>query len=298
MSLNGSFSTHIKQHSPGPETLEKLPHCCPRDNRIFFSPLTCNRSVPTNVPNDLNREGKSHSISQPFSSLGVSLNLFLFFSTEWPNAPGIWNKDQIAGWKKITDQVHGRGITHIFGRASHPDMPEQMAAGTPVYGPRQPGYVTPTAIDDPETLIAQYKQAAINAKEAGFDGVEHGANGFLVHQFLDSTLNLRTDKWGGSIGNRARFGLETLKSLIEVWGADRVAVKLTPAGGYNDMGMPLQETLDTLQYFISEADKLKLSYIFIPAKNTKAFFNTGFTPEEAEALIVSGKADGIFFGKL
>ncbi|KAJ7582303.1 hypothetical protein C8J56DRAFT_1005980 [Mycena floridula] len=284
-------------------------------NRIFFSPLTCNRSVPTNVPNDLNREYYKQRSNAGL--IVTEATLIVQQGTEWPNAPGIWNKDQIAGWKKITDQVHGRGITHIFGRASHPDMPEQMAAGTPGGKfrqlPGQPGYVTPTAIDDPETLIAQYKQAAINAKEAGFDGVEHGANGFLVHQFLDSTLNLRTDKWGGSIGNRARFGLETLKSLIEVWGADRVAVKLTPAGGYNDMGMPLQETLDTLQYFISEADKLKLSYICIGRHfemfnpkgrgtphdvNTKAFFNTGFTPEEAEALIVSGKADGIFFGKL
>ncbi|KAJ7580052.1 hypothetical protein C8J56DRAFT_957488 [Mycena floridula] len=308
-------------------------------NRIFLSALTRSRSVPTNVPNNLNREYyKQRSNAGLIVTEGT---LIVQQGTEWPNAPGIWNKEQIAAWKKITDQVHAEGsfiyvqLWHL-GRVSHPDMPEQIAAGTPVYGPSaiaakggkfrqlpgQPGYVTPTAIDDPEIFIAQFKQAAINAKEAGFDGVEHGANGYLIHQFLDSTSNLRTDKWGGSVENRARFGLETLKALIEVWGADRVAVKLTPAGGYNDMGMPLQETLDTFQYFVSEADKLKLSYICIGRhfemldpkgrgtphdavesyrhliKNAKAFFNTGYTPEEAEALIASGKADGVFFGRL
>jgi 2,4-dienoyl-CoA reductase-like NADH-dependent reductase (Old Yellow Enzyme family) len=95
----------------------------------------------------------------------------------------------------------------------------------------------PTAIADPQIIIHQFWQAAVNAKEAGFDGVElHGANGYIVHQFLDSTSNKRTDEWGGNIENRARFGLEALKVLIEVFGADRVAIKLNPAGGYNDMG--------------------------------------------------------------
>ena len=116
-------------------------------------------------------------------------------------------------------------------------------------------FLQPTEVPDPTILIQQFKNAAINAKEAGFDGVErvyflklllitsaksglavHGANGYLVHQFLDSTSNHRTDQWGGSVENRARFGLEALKVLVEVWGADRVGVKLSPCGGYNDMG--------------------------------------------------------------
>ena len=110
----------------------------------------------------------------------------------------------------------------------------------------------------------------------------HGANGFLIHQFLDNTSNHRTDEWGGSIENRARFGLEVLKALVEVWGPDCVAIKLSPGGGYNDMGyvsriksqlcvvsdeilfsMSVEETLKTFSYFITEADKLKLSYIVL-----------------------------------
>ncbi|KAJ7589870.1 hypothetical protein C8J56DRAFT_936383 [Mycena floridula] len=325
------MSALIKPIQLGPVTLK---------NRVFLSALTRSRSVPTNIPNDLNREYyKQRSNAGLIVTEGT---LIAQQGTEWPNAPGIWNKEQVAGWKKITDQVHAEGsviyvqLWHV-GRVAHPDMPEQIAAGRPVYAPsaiaakggefRQlpgsPGYVTPTAVDDPTTLIADFKQAAINAKAAGFDGVElHGANGFLVHQFLDSTSNNRTDKWGGSIENRSRFGLETLKVLIEVFGSDRVAIKLSPSGGYNDMGMPLQETLDTFSYFITEADKLKLSYICLARpsamldptgrgtahdvvesyrhliKHAKAFYNADFTPEEAAALVESGKADGVFFGRL
>ncbi|KAJ7590033.1 hypothetical protein C8J56DRAFT_1004091 [Mycena floridula] len=307
-------------------------------NRVFVSAMTRSRSVPTNVPNDLNLEYYKQR-----SSAGLIVTegtLIVQQGTEWPNAPGIWNKEQIAGWKKITDQVHVEGsviyvqLWHL-GRISHPEMPEQIAAGTPVYGPSaiaakggkfrqlpgEPGYVTPTAVEDPKILIAQFKQAAINAKAAGFDGVElHGAGGYLIHQFLDSSSNQRTDKWGGSIENRARFGLETLKALVEVWGPGRVGVKLRPADGYNDTGMPLQETLDTFKYFITEADKLTLAYVYIGRrsplgdpgrsaahdvvesyrhciKHAKAFFGTGFTPEEAAALVESGKADGVFFGR-
>jgi 2,4-dienoyl-CoA reductase-like NADH-dependent reductase (Old Yellow Enzyme family) len=116
---------------------------------------------------------------------------FIAYSTEWPNAPGIWNSEQVAAWKKITNVVH-QNKSHIFaqlwhvGRLSHPDMPEQKASGLPVYGPSaiavkggkfrqlegEPGYVTPTSIGDPKELIEQFRKAAENAKEAGFDGVE------------------------------------------------------------------------------------------------------------------------------
>ncbi|KAK0228549.1 hypothetical protein IW262DRAFT_1231797, partial [Armillaria fumosa] len=99
---------------------------------------------------------------------------------------------------------------------------------------------------------------------AGFDNVEiRGANGYLVHQIFGRffTSNKRTDEWGGSVENRSRFGLEVTKALIEVCGADRIGIKINPTGGSNDLGMPLQETLDTFSYFISEADKFGLAYI-------------------------------------
>ncbi|KAJ7356714.1 hypothetical protein DFH08DRAFT_463715 [Mycena albidolilacea] len=312
-------------------------------NRIGMSALTRNRADVSTTPNELMKE---YYLQRATVGCGLIVNegtLITRQGTEWPQAPGIWNKEQIAAWKTIVDAVHTTD-TKIYcqlwhlGRCSHPDAPEQVLAGVPVYAPSAlsarlgkfrfipgiPGYVTPTAIEDPTSLILLYKEAAINAKEAGFDGVElHGANGYLIHEFLDSTSNNRTDKWGGSAENRSRFGLEVLKAVIEVFGAD-VAVKLSPAGGYNDMGMPLEETIETYSYFISEADKLDLSYIclarFVPfldiiiegkrraiphevigtyrplIKNTQVFANGAFTPEEAEELVSAGTLDGVFFG--
>ncbi|KAJ7718650.1 hypothetical protein B0H16DRAFT_1433291 [Mycena metata] len=311
-------------------------------NRLGMSALTRNRSSKT-VPNDIMLK---YYVQRAAGGAGLIVSEGVLISrqgSEWPNAPGIWEKSQISGWRKITDAVHEAGskmyaqLWHL-GRVAHPDAPEQIAAGVPVYAPSAisarggkfrflpgaPGYVKPTEIEDPTTLIAQFKQAAINAKAAGFDGVElHGANGYLVHQFLDSTSNKRTDKWGGSPENRARFALETLKVLIEVWGAD-VAIKLSPAGRYNDMGMPLEDTIETFGYLLREANKLGLAYIalmrylpyldpefdgkklatphdvlatFAPfLTKTPIFANGGITPPEAESLVASGTVAGVFNG--
>ncbi|KAJ7187787.1 hypothetical protein C8R46DRAFT_978591 [Mycena filopes] len=312
-------------------------------NRIGMGALTRNRADVSTNPNEIMKE---YYLQRAVGGCGLIVSegtLVTRQGTEWPQAPGIWNKDQVAGWKTIVDAVHTTD-TKIYcqlwhlGRASHPDAPEQITVGVPVYAPSAisarggkfrfipgtPGYVTPTEVEDPTTLIQLFKRAAINAKEAGFDGVElHGATGYLIHEFIDSTSNKRTDKWGGSVENRARFGLEVLKVLIEVFGPD-VAVKLSPAGGYNDMGMPLDDTLETYNYFISETDKLGLSYIMLTRhvpfldtvidgkpratpldvvssfrpviKNTKFFSNGAFTPTEAEEFVSEGTLDGVFFG--
>ncbi|KAK2459474.1 hypothetical protein APHAL10511_008508 [Amanita phalloides] len=309
-------------------------------NRIAMSALTRDRA-PEAIPNEVMKE---YYVQRSNAGLIVTEGtLITRQGTEWPHAPGIWNEAQVKEWRKITDAVHAAGsyiyvqLWHL-GRTSHPDAPEQKSAGIPVYAPSAiaarggkfrflpgaPGYVTPTELPDPWVIIKQYKHAAENAKAAGFDGVElHGANGYLVPQFLDSTCNQRTDEWGGSVQNRARFALETLKVLKEVYG-NNVSVKLNPCGGYNDMGMPLQETLDTFTYFITEADKLGLSYItllrYAPAldvefdgklraiqhdvvasyrhliKNSKVFVNGGVLPDEGAELVKSGKADAISFG--
>ncbi|KAJ6627632.1 hypothetical protein B0H10DRAFT_2210145 [Mycena sp. CBHHK59/15] len=237
--------------------------------------------------------------------------------------------------------ISPQALWHV-GRLSHLDAPQQIAAGEPVYAPSAiaarggegsfrflpgaPGFVTPTEILDPSVLITQYKNAALNAKLAGFDGVElHAASGFLVHQFLDSTSNTRTDEWGGNVENRARFGVEVLKALVEVFGPD-VSIKISPAGGLHDMGMPIQDTIDTFSYFIAEADKLKLSYITLNRyaahrdpviegkkrgtphgvlatyrkliKHAKTFVVGGVTPAEANELAKTGQVDGVFFGAL
>ncbi|KAF4610691.1 hypothetical protein D9613_007104 [Agrocybe pediades] len=310
-------------------------------NRITMSALTRNRAVDT-VPTDLMKE---YYIQRADAGLIVVEGILIVRQgSEWPNAPGIWSEEQVAGWKNIVDAVHNAGgkifaqLWHV-GRTAHPDAEQQKIAGTPVYAPSaisarggkfrtiegQPGYTTPTAVEDPWLIINQYKQAAINAKKAGFDGVElHGANGYIIHQFLDSTSNHRTDQWGGSIENRSRFGLEAIKAVKEVYGRN-VAIKLSPAGGYNDMGMPLPETIDTFSYFITEADKLDLAYITLMRyspyldveyepgvkrgiqhdtletyrpfiKNTKLILNVNVTPEEGEELVSSGKVDAIAIG--
>ncbi|KAJ7152357.1 flavoprotein NADH-dependent oxidoreductase [Mycena filopes] len=311
-------------------------------NRIGMSALTRNRSSHT-VPNEIMLK---YYVQRATGGAGLIVSEGVLISrqgTEWPAAPGLWNKAQIDGWKKITDAVHEAGskiyaqLWHV-GRTSHPEAPEQIAAGIPVYAPSavaarggkfrhiagEPGYVQPTEVPDPTILIEQFKQAAINAKAAGFDGVEvHGANGYLVHQFLDSRSNQRTDKWGGSVENRTRFALETLKACIEVFGAD-VAIKLSPGGGYNDMGMSLQDTIDTFGHLLREADKLGLAYVtlmrYSPMFNsdfdgkktapehdvvatfrpfltkTPLWVNVGVTPAEAEELVSSGTAAGVFFG--
>ncbi|KAK2467549.1 hypothetical protein APHAL10511_000404 [Amanita phalloides] len=309
-------------------------------NRISMSALTRDRARNT-LPNEIMQE---YYVQRSSAGLIVTEGVLITRQgTEWPDAPGIWSNEQTKEWNKITDAVHAAG-GHIYaqlwhvGRLSHPDAPEQKLAGVPVYAPSAiaanggkfrflpgaPGYVTPTELPDPWVIIQQFKQAAINAKAAGFDGVElHGANGYLVHQFLDSTSNNRTDKWGGSVQNRARFALETLKALKDVFG-NNVAIKLSPSGGYNDMGMPLQDTLDTFGYFITEADKLGLSYItlvrYVEARDlivdgrrrstvhdvvasyrhliqkSKLFLNGNIPPEEGSELVRSGKSDVVSFG--
>ncbi|KAK0447211.1 FMN-linked oxidoreductase [Armillaria borealis] len=269
-------------------------------NRIFMSAMTRNQSVPTNIPNGINTEYYRQR-AEGGAGLIITEGVLIAHASEWQNAPGIWE----------ALSLHSYGI--VIGRVNHPDAPEQIASGLPVYAPSpiaarggkfrflpgQPGYVTPAAIDDPRTLLAQWKQAAINAKESGFDGVEiHRANGYLIHQFLDSTLNHRTDEWGGNVQNRARFALEVVKTTVDVWGAERVGIKLNPAGGYNDIGMPIQETLDTFRYLISELDKLGIAYVTLMRYNpaTRVFGNASFTGEEAARYIEDGKVDGVFFG--
>ncbi|KAJ7197366.1 hypothetical protein GGX14DRAFT_536843 [Mycena pura] len=313
-------------------------------NRIGMSAMTRNRADANRAPNHLM---KRYYLQRALGGAGLIVTEATLISphgSPYDRCPGIWTTEQVAGWRRITNVVHLAGskiycqlnIT-VVGRLSHCDS----GAG-PVYGPSPiparggrgcfhflPGrleFETPTEIPDPSVIVGNFKGAAINAKLAGFDGVElHAASGFLVHQFLDSSSNVRTDKWGGSPENRARFGLEVLKALVEVFGSN-VSLKVSPAGGFNDMGMHLQETIETYSYFLSEADKIKLSYItlyrYIPhldplvegkrrgtphdvvatygklIRHAKRFVVGGVTPAEAEELVRTAEVDGVFFGML
>ena len=124
-----------------------------------------------------------------------------------------------------------------------------------------PGYQMPRAIDDPSHYVRLFHTAAVNAKSAGFDGVQlQGAGGYLLHQFLDPTANVRPAPWGGSIANRARFTLDCVDALIQVWGASRVAIKLQPAGGFNDVGSTHDDIVDTYGYLLRQLSKRGLAF--------------------------------------
>ena len=216
---------------------------CP--NRILMAPLTRGRSDPGSVPNALiaeyyrQRAGAGLIISE---ATGISVE-----GLGWPAAPGVWSEAQTEGWKLTTEAVHqagGRIILQLWhmGRLVHPDFlggqPPISASATTApdhaHTPtgRKPYEQARAATrDDIARIVDDYGKAAVNAKAAGFDGVQlHGANGYLIDQFIRSSSNLREDDYGGSPENRVRLMREVLERLIDVWGAGRVSIRLSPNG--------------------------------------------------------------------
>lgn len=300
-------------------------------NRMAMAPLTRNRAVENNTPNDLmaqyyvQRAGAGLIISEATQIMPEGLG--------YPNTPGIYSKEQIAGWKKITSAVHQAGgrmflqLWHV-GRISHPLLqpngalpvaPSAIAPAGQVYTPEgMKPYVTPRALTLEEIpgIVATYRQAALNAVEAGFDGVEvHAANGYLIDQFLRDRTNHRTDAYGGSLENRARFLLEVTRSVIDAIGADRVGVRLSPGGTFNDMGD--SNSLATFSYAMTQLDRLGVVYVHlrectaqdlrhggeaVPTAALRALYhgklmvNAEYTLERADAGIDSGLADLVAFG--
>src|ERR1700761_3293654 len=220
-------------------------------HRVVMAPLTRMRAEPgTLAPRPLNAEYYAQRAT-PGGLLVAEASPVVPTGFGNPNVPGIYSDAQIAGWKRVVDAVHAKGgiiflqLWHV-GRVSHsslqpggalPVAPSAVAIGADLKAATADGkgaqYETPRALETDEVaqIVAAYGQAARNAKAAGFDGVEvHGANGYLVEQFLQSRSNQRTDRYGGSIENRARFLLEVMQAVIEVYGADRVGVRLSPYG--------------------------------------------------------------------
>ena len=220
-------------------------------NRIVMAPLTRNRAGEGNVPTPLNVEYYAQRASAgliiteatPISDMGHG----------YPATPGVHTAEQVAGWKKVVEAVHARGgkiylqLWHV-GRISHPSLlPNDALPVAPsslqpagqafTYSGLQ-DFVTPRALETGEIpgIVEDYRKAAQNALEAGFDGVEvHGANGYLLDQFLRDGTNQRTDQYGGSIANRARLLLKVVSAVCEVWGADRVGVRISPINPFNDI---------------------------------------------------------------
>ncbi len=221
-------------------------------NRLVMAPLTRGRTSPDRVPNDLMVE-----YYRQRASAGLIITEATVISPQgagWVNTPGIYNDDQVRGWRAVTDAVHEEGgqivvqLWHM-GRSSHPDFqPEGALPVAPSAVPISVGqistftgkkpYPTPRALETEEIprIVQDYARAAGLAREAGFDGVEiHGANGYLIDQFLRDGTNFRTDRYGGSVENRSRFLLEITEAVTSAWTPGRVGVRLSPTGDFNDM---------------------------------------------------------------
>ena len=294
-------------------------------NRIIMAPLTRCRAVDGRVPNALMAEYYAQRAS---AGLIVSeATAVTPMGVGYPNTPGIWSTAQIEGWKLVTRAVHEAGgriflqLWHV-GRISHPSyldggLPVAPSAIAPkghvsLIRPETP-FGVPHALEPEEitSIVEAYRQGAENARKAGFDGVEiHGANGYLPDQFLQSSTNHRTDRYGGSIENRARFMLEVTDAAISVWGPGRVGVHLAPRCDAHDMGD--DDPLATFSYVARELGKRGIAFIFtrehreLPSLSSalkKAFggpliANEKFNKERAMALLEAGEADAVSFGKL
>jgi len=295
-------------------------------NRIIMAPLTRSRADGGGrVPNALMAEyyvqrasaGLILSEATSVTPMGVG----------YADTPGIWSDEQVDGWKIVTEAVHKAGgriflqLWHV-GRISDPvflngELPVAPSAIQPkghvsLVRPKRE-YVTPRALATEEIagIVAAYRKGAENARKAGFDGVEvHGANGYLLDQFLQSSTNLRTDAYGGSIENRARLMLEVTDACIDVWGADRVGMHLAPARDSHDMGDA--NPVETFGYVARELGKRKIAFIFtregqgadmLGPMIKKEFggvwiANQQLSPEQAAELVANGTADAVSWGQL
>ena len=293
-------------------------------NRIIMAPLTRSRAVGGGrVPNAMMAEyyvqrassGLILSEATAVSPMGVG----------YADTPGIWSDEQVEGWKIVTEAVHKAGgriflqLWHV-GRISDPvfldgALPVAPSAIQPkghvsLVRPKR-DYATPRALETAEipAIVAAYRKGAENAKKAGFDGVEiHGANGYLLDQFLQDSTNQRSDQYGGSVENRARLMLEVTDACIEVWGADRVGMHLAPRRDSHDMGD--SNPAGTFGYVARELGKRGIAFICareaigddsLRAHLKKEFggvyiANEKLTKESAQQLIASGEADAVAFG--
>jgi N-ethylmaleimide reductase len=297
-------------------------------NSIIMAPLTRARAGIEHLPNDLMAEyyAQRASAGLIIAEATMAMEGCSAFYAE----PGIHSKEQVIGWKKVTDAVHVKGgkiFLQIWhgGRACHPLLnggkecvaPSAIAIESEVHLPTgKVPYTVPRELKDTEipNIIAGFKTAAKNAKDAGFDGVEvHGANGYILDEFLRDSANKRSSPYGGSIENRARLLLDVTKVVIEVWGADRVGVRLSPLNSYNSMKDSNPQALT--QYVCAELQKLKIGFLHMmrgdffgiqkgdvmsTARENFAGVivgNMGYTAIEANEAISKGLINAVAFGK-
>lgn len=294
-------------------------------NRVWMAPLTRLRGTVDHLPTPVMAEyyrqrasaGLILSEGTPVSPMGVG----------YPQVPGIWSAEQVARWRPVTQAVHEEGgrifaqIWHV-GRISAPvflggRLPVSSTAvaakgNLSVLRPLTP-YPVPHALTIPEIaeVVEEFRRGAQNAQAAGFDGVEiHGANGYLIDQFLQDGPNGRTDEYGGPIENRARFMLEVLDAAVSVWGPGRVGMHLAPRGDAQSAGD--SDPAATFEYVAREMGKRKIAFLAareyegpdsLGPRLKEAFggvfvANEKFTQAEGDKVIAEGKADAVLFGKL
>ena len=310
------------------------------ENRVIMAPLTRMRSVqPGDIPQELNALYYAQR-----ATAGLIITEASQISPQakgYPATPGIYSKEQVEGWKLVTKAVHEKGgkiflqLWHV-GRISHKSLQidnKLPVAPSAISAKNSGTYDTnwkPVAIETPHALeiseikaiMEDYKKASQNALEAGFDGVElHGANGYLVDQFLQDGSNKREDIYGGSIENRSRFLFEALDEVIKVFGKGRVGIRLSPFGTFNDM----QDSNPTelFSYILQEISKRKIAFIDLieprssvaggsdkvdsSAPNTAEIFRKkydgvlisagGYDPQSAKEAVENGEADAVAFGR-
>jgi N-ethylmaleimide reductase len=296
-------------------------------NRILLAPLTRARAGLDHMPNDMMAEYYAQRASGGL--LITECTMVAPNTSAFTTEPGIYSPEQIAGWKKVTDAVHAKGgrifmqIWHA-GRAAHPAMnggaenvgPSAIAIDGEVHTPEgklpnaQPRALT---LEEIPAMVEAYVQGAKNAIEAGFDGVEvHGANGYLIDQFLRNSANQRTDGYGGSLEHRARFLFEVLTAVTAAIGADRVGLRLSPLNSYNSMIN--SDPLALIGFLAERLNAFNLAYLHVmradffqqqsadvmpvARANYKGVLigNMGYTPTEAEQAISEGKLDAVAFG--
>jgi len=293
-------------------------------NRVIMAPLTRARAGASRVPNALMADyyrqrasaGLILSEATAVTPMGVG----------YADTPGLWSDQQVEGWKLVTEAVHQEGglifaqLWHV-GRISDPSFldgalpvaPSAIAAPGHVnlVRPQRP-FVTPRALDLSEipAIVEAYRTASVNAQKAGFDGVElHGANGYLLAQFLEDGTNQRTDVYGGSIENRARLMVEAVDAAITVWGAGRVGLHISPGGVVH--GMHDSDPAATYGYVAREMAKRQLAFICSREAQKDGWLghalkrqfggvyiaNEGFTGASAAAALAAGEADAVAWGK-
>lgn len=243
-------------------------------NRVALAPLTRFRVDDSHVPlQPMVSEYYSQRSSSPGTLLITEATLISPQAGGYGNAPGIWSDAQIESWKKVTEAVHAKGSfvymqLWALGRVAplaglQRDVGEGAkvvsAGDIPAEGLAAP---TPLTEDEIHDYIGYYTQAAKNAIAAGFDGVEiHGANGYLIDQFIQDVSNNRTDAWGGSVEKRARFALEVVKSVTDAIGSDRTGIRLSPYSGFQSMKMA--DPKPQFQYLVRELKKHNLAFIHL-----------------------------------